>query len=198
MMENWPRREAFQWQYLTNTPCTWSMTVQLDVTRLVRSGAEIYPALLYALARVANRHEEFPHVAGCRGCPVYGTCCTRATGVPGGYGDLPASGHLVTRTPGGILLGLQVRSRELGRCRGFEPQPDVPAQYLTYASMLPWESFEGLISTFKRAGGFLSADVHARRNIPAGATGAFTLPLVATGPPRRGRRIPVHAFHRRA
>ena len=57
-MENWPRREHFE-AYFKNTPCTWSMTVQLDVTKLVRSGAKIYPALLYACGKVANRHDEF-------------------------------------------------------------------------------------------------------------------------------------------
>ena len=53
-MENWPRREHFE-AYFKNTPCTWSMTVQLDVTKLVRSGAKIYPALLYDCGKVANR-----------------------------------------------------------------------------------------------------------------------------------------------
>ena len=33
-LETWPRREHYE-AYFKNTPCTWSMTVQLDVTGLV-------------------------------------------------------------------------------------------------------------------------------------------------------------------
>lgn len=57
-LETWPRREHYE-AYFKNTPCTWSMTVQLDVTGLVKQGAKLYPALLYACGKVANRHEEF-------------------------------------------------------------------------------------------------------------------------------------------
>ena len=35
--ESWDRREYFD-HYFTAVPCTYSMTVKLDVTRLVRSG----------------------------------------------------------------------------------------------------------------------------------------------------------------
>lgn len=57
-LETWPRREHYE-AYFKNTPCTWSMTVQLDVTGLVKQGSKLYPALLYACGKVANRHEEF-------------------------------------------------------------------------------------------------------------------------------------------
>lgn len=35
------------------------MTVKLDITALRRQGVKLYPAMLYALATVVNRHEEF-------------------------------------------------------------------------------------------------------------------------------------------
>ena len=54
----WPRNEYFE-HYFSNTPCTYSMTVKLDVTNIEEKGLKYYPALLYALTTVVNRHEEF-------------------------------------------------------------------------------------------------------------------------------------------
>ena len=56
--ETWPRREYFD-HYVTRNPCTYSMTVRLDVTNIKKRGLRLYPALLYALATVVNRHQEF-------------------------------------------------------------------------------------------------------------------------------------------
>ena len=44
--ENWERREYFE-HYFTSVPCTYSMTVQLDITHLRSSGIRLYPAMLY-------------------------------------------------------------------------------------------------------------------------------------------------------
>ena len=54
----WPRNEYFE-HYFSDTPCTYSMTVKLDVTKIEEKGLKYYPALLYALPTVVNRHEEF-------------------------------------------------------------------------------------------------------------------------------------------
>lgn len=54
----WPRNEYFE-HYFSYTPCTYSMTVKLDVTKIEEKGFKYYPALLYALTTVVNRHEEF-------------------------------------------------------------------------------------------------------------------------------------------
>lgn len=56
--KSWDRKEYFD-HYFTAVPCTYSMTVKLDVTRLVRSGERFYPAMLYCLSKAVNRHREF-------------------------------------------------------------------------------------------------------------------------------------------
>lgn len=43
----WPRNEYFE-HYFSDTPCTYSMTVKLDVTNIEEKGLKYYPALLYA------------------------------------------------------------------------------------------------------------------------------------------------------
>jgi chloramphenicol O-acetyltransferase type A len=61
-VDQWARREHFA-HYRERVPCSWEMTVELDVTAFVarvRSvGAKTYPAQLWAIATVVNRHEEF-------------------------------------------------------------------------------------------------------------------------------------------
>ena len=61
-MDAWPRREHFA-HYRRRVPCTYSMTVELDVTAfttaLRTSRRKSYMAQIWALATVVNRHDEF-------------------------------------------------------------------------------------------------------------------------------------------
>ena len=57
-LSHWERAEYFT-HYLSEIPCTYSMTVRLDITRLKQSGQKLYPAMLYALAKAVNAHPEF-------------------------------------------------------------------------------------------------------------------------------------------
>ena len=173
-MENWPRREHFR-QYLTNTPCTWSMTVQLDVTRLVQSGAKVYPALLYACGKVANRHEEFRMSLDAEGRPgVWDVLHTSYTVF---HKDTETFSCLWTPYMEDPTEYYAAYSRDLerwGAVEGFEPQPDTP-QNIYYASMLPWESFEGFNLNLSKGWGFLlptfTFGKYTERD------GRFTLPL---------------------
>ena len=61
-LATWPRREHFE-HYRHVVPCTYAMTVELDVTEFVdvlrRSARRTYVAQVWALAHVVNRHVEF-------------------------------------------------------------------------------------------------------------------------------------------
>ena len=54
----WKREEYFN-HYLSNVPCTYSMTVRLDITDLRVKQVNLYPTMLYLIACGVNRHEEF-------------------------------------------------------------------------------------------------------------------------------------------
>ena len=56
--ENWERKEYFE-HYFSGVPCTYSITVKLDITRIKEKKQKLYPAMLYYLATVINRHAEF-------------------------------------------------------------------------------------------------------------------------------------------
>lgn len=51
---SWPRREYFE-HYLNTVPCTYSMTVKLDITRIRKKNLRLYPTMLYCITKVVNR-----------------------------------------------------------------------------------------------------------------------------------------------
>ena len=57
-LDGWKRREYFE-HYFRQLPCSYSMTVKINISSLRSSGEKIYPALLCGLSSVVNRHEEF-------------------------------------------------------------------------------------------------------------------------------------------
>ncbi|MGW8943031.1 type A chloramphenicol O-acetyltransferase [Streptomyces koyangensis] len=61
-LDTWPRRQHFD-HYRRRVPCTYAMTVEVDVTTfaaaLRRSPRKSYLAQVWALATVVNRHQEF-------------------------------------------------------------------------------------------------------------------------------------------
>lgn len=61
-LEKYERKEHFI-HYLKNVPCSYSMTVNIDITELLKLLKEnhykLYPVILYAITRVANNHIEF-------------------------------------------------------------------------------------------------------------------------------------------
>jgi chloramphenicol O-acetyltransferase type A len=61
-LTTWPRAEHFE-HYRVAVPCTYAITVEIDVTALVAAlraaGRKTYPAQIWALAAVVNRHQEF-------------------------------------------------------------------------------------------------------------------------------------------
>lgn len=72
-LDTWPRREAFD-HYRHRVPCTYAITVELDVTAFVAalraSSRKTYPAQLWAIATVVNRHPEFRMTLAEDGAPA--------------------------------------------------------------------------------------------------------------------------------
>ncbi len=55
--DTWKRKEYFE-HYLSAVPCTYSMTVKLDITNIQQKGLKLYPTMLY-ITTVVNQHEQF-------------------------------------------------------------------------------------------------------------------------------------------
>lgn len=56
--ENWERKEYFDYYY-SSVPCTYAMTVKLNITKIKESEQKLYPTLLHSITKIVNRHEEF-------------------------------------------------------------------------------------------------------------------------------------------
>lgn len=61
-MKTWDRKNSYS-QYLNDVPCTYSMTVNIDITNFLiqikDKNIKVFPALLYAIAHTVNKHNEF-------------------------------------------------------------------------------------------------------------------------------------------
>ncbi|MFD0589487.1 type A chloramphenicol O-acetyltransferase [Paenibacillus sp. GCM10027627] len=61
-MDQWSRKPYFE-HYLNRIRCTYSLTANIDITmmraELKGKGIKLYPALLYMITTVVNRHSEF-------------------------------------------------------------------------------------------------------------------------------------------
>ena len=61
-LSRWARKEHFE-AFQTFAQCTFSQTVQLDITTLLKDintvGWKIYPSIIFLLAKIVNRHPEF-------------------------------------------------------------------------------------------------------------------------------------------
>ena len=61
-ISNWARKEYFD-HYLSDIPCTYSMTLNLDITALIKqikkNNIKLYPVTIYLLSKVVNKYEEF-------------------------------------------------------------------------------------------------------------------------------------------
>lgn len=61
-LENWNRKESFS-HFFNDVPCTYSMTVNIDVTNLLaytkENNFKFFPSILYAMSNIVNKHKEF-------------------------------------------------------------------------------------------------------------------------------------------
>lgn len=57
-LDNWQRKEYFN-HFLNTIPCTYSMTVKLDVTNIVNNKLQFYPAIIFFITQAVNQLEEF-------------------------------------------------------------------------------------------------------------------------------------------
>lgn len=61
-LENWKRRKAYT-HFMSQVPCTYSMSVNLDITyfqsKIAEKKIKLFPSILYGITHIVNKHEEF-------------------------------------------------------------------------------------------------------------------------------------------
>lgn len=141
-LDSWPRRAYFN-HYFTQVPCTYSAVFKLDITKLRQRKEKLYPAMLYFLSTVVNRHQEF-------------RMAYRETGEVGFYDvvhpcftifhpDTETFSNLWTAyTPDyqAFRAAYEQNLAAYGSRQDIMAHPDTPENTFP-VSMVPWASFEG-------------------------------------------------------
>lgn len=141
-LDAWPRRERYE-HYMRAVPCTYSMTVKLDITSLRRRGLRLYPAMLHLITGEVNRHEQFRMELRESGELVLyermEPCYTVFHKETGTFSNLWT--EYCEDYP--LFLGRYEEDlRRYGQSEAFMAKPGLPENSFT-VSMLPWASFEG-------------------------------------------------------
>ena len=138
----WKREEYFK-HYYSDVPCTYSMTVPLDITNLLKNNYKLYPAMLYCLAKVVNRHEEFRTAMGQNGQPgIYSQMLPCYTVF---HRESETFSNLWTEYSDDYHRFCQSYAQDMelyGAIERMDAKPNTPENVFP-VSMLPWASFEG-------------------------------------------------------
>ena len=140
--ESWIRKEYFE-HYYRQVPCSYSLTCKLDVTPIVKERIKLYPAMLYSLTTIVNRHDEFRTAFDDKGrLGVYDRMVPCYTIF---HKDSQTFSNVWTEYDENFRVFFRSYLEDLekyGLCTGFEAKPGVPENSFT-VSMLPWVHFEG-------------------------------------------------------
>ncbi len=141
-INNWTRKEYFD-HYFDNTPCTYSMTVKLDISKLKKDGKKLYPTLLYGVTTILNRHEEFRTALDKNGqVGVFSEMLPCYTIF---HKETETFSSIWTEFTADYTEFLQNYQKDIdayGERKGMFAKPNPPENTFP-VSMIPWTSFEG-------------------------------------------------------
>lgn len=141
-IKNWSRREYFE-HYFSNVPCTYSTTVKLNISRIVEKKIKLYPAMLYYLTTIVNKHEEFRTMFNENGeLGVFNEMLPSYTIF---HKDAETFSNIWTEYKPELedfCIAYENDIREYSDKKRFIGKPNIPSNSFT-VSMIPWITFEG-------------------------------------------------------
>lgn len=140
--EEWSRKEYFE-HYFSGVPCTYSMTVKLDITKIKNSNRKLYPTMIYFITKVVNMHSEFRTSFDMNGqlgifdkmIPCYTVF----------HKDRKMFSNIWTEYSNDYDIFCEAYEKdieEFGYVKGMMAKPDIPVNNFPI-SMIPWTTFEG-------------------------------------------------------
>lgn len=127
----------------TEIPCTYSMTVKVDITPIKKKRMKLYPAMLYYITTIVNRHSEFRTAINQAGeLGVYEEMMPNYTIF---HKDIETFSNLWTAyVPDFETFSIAYENdmQKYGNNHGMITKPDAPENVFT-VSMIPWATFEG-------------------------------------------------------
>lgn len=145
----WDRKEYFQ-HYFSHVPCTYSITVKLDITALKDRQQKLYPTMLYYLTTVVNRHPEFRTALNEQGeLGIYRQMLPSYTVF---HKDTETFSEIWTEYSDDYEAFCQAYEADIqryGAQKGLIGKPDAPKNIFT-VSMIPWTTFDGFNLNLQR------------------------------------------------
>jgi chloramphenicol O-acetyltransferase type A len=157
-VSQWKRREYFEY-YLNQVPCTYSMTLNLDLTELLKEikkrDIKLYPTMIYLLSMIVNKREEFR------------MAIERDSGV--GVFDFLHPSYTIFQSASETFTNIWTEYNPLfpafykqyvsdvknyGTTKSFMGKPDMPSNVFTISS-IPWVSFTGFNLNLPKAADYL-------------------------------------------
>lgn len=135
--ETWDRREYYL-HYTREVPCTWSMTVELDITPL--EGQRLYPAMLWLLTDTVNRLPQFRTAHTPRGLGIYGEMNPSYTILNPEKKTFSSIWTEFSPDYREFLARYTADVEEYQTSAAFAPKPGQPENCFD-VSMLPWAAF---------------------------------------------------------
>lgn len=140
--DTWARKEYFE-HYFSNVPCTYSMTVKLDITKIRERQIKLYPAMLYYLTTIVNRHSEFRTSFNENDeLGIYSEMIPCYTVFHKHTETFSNLWTVYTSNIEEFLAEYENDILQYGNQKGMMAKPNVPSNNFS-VSMMPWATFEG-------------------------------------------------------
>jgi len=140
--QNWARKDYFE-HFSKNVPCTFSMTVKLDISKLRSTDQKIYPRLLHSVSTVVNQHEEFRMSFDNTGC--LGSFSEMMPCYTVFHKDTETFSNIWTAYStdyAEFLKNYEHDLNQFGHLKLIMAKPNLPSNTFP-VSMIPWVSFDG-------------------------------------------------------
>lgn len=152
--ETWARKEYFA-HYFSDVPCTYSINVKLDITSLLEQQCKLYPAMLYAISTIVNRHSEFRMSFNEEGklgifsemMPCYTVFHKESETFSNIWTEYHSCFHTFQQR---YIQDLE----QYGKIQKLEAKPDTPPNTFP-VSMVPWVTFDGFNLNLPKSYGYL-------------------------------------------
>ena len=128
--------------YHKNIPCTYSLTVKLDISRIIKENRHLYSTRIFYLTKLINTHQEFRTCFNAKGqlgfydkmIPSYTVFNKETHNFTSIWRDIPNSYK-------DFYNEYQKDVQTYGMNKGLEGKPNIP-ENIYNISMIPWITFE--------------------------------------------------------
>lgn len=143
---SWERKPYFD-HYFSQIRCTYSITVNIDITNVLsfkdRNKVKLYPLLIYVISKAVNKYEEFRTAINDRG--EIGIWETLSPCYTVFHKDSESFSNIWTEWNDDLNLFLsnfEQDSKRFGQIDRIDAKPNTPANVFPISS-LPWTTFTG-------------------------------------------------------